>query len=94
MDILKKNESKYLVFYSTGENKEVLEKHAERWDEIENKIKTINGSKKGKYGKGFMKIIFGADDSLSLNKSLKLRMLTIIVRSVFEEDKNFIHKFI
>ena len=41
-----------------------------------------------------MKIIFGADDNLSLNKSLKLRMLTIIVRSVFEEDKNFIHKFI
>ena len=41
-----------------------------------------------------MKIIFGADDNLSLNKSLKLRMLTIIVRSVFEEDETFAHKFI
>ena len=94
MDILKKIESKYLVFDSTGENKEVLEKYAERWNEIENKIKTINGSKKSEYRKDFMKIIFGADDNLPLNKSLKLRMLTIIVRSVFEEDETFVHKFI
>ena len=90
----KENGSKYSIFDSTGENKEVLEKYAERWKEIENKIKTINGSKKSEYRKDFMKIIFGADDNLSLNKSLKLRMLTIIVRSVFEEDETFAHKFI
>ena len=27
-----------------------------------------------------------SDDNLSLNKMLKLHMLTVIVRSVFEED--------
>ena len=32
-----------------------------------------------------MKIKFNSDDNLSLNKPLKLHMLTIIVRSVFEE---------
>ena len=33
-----------------------------------------------------MKIKFDTDDNLILNKFLKLRILTIIFRSVFEED--------
>ena len=33
-----------------------------------------------------MKIKFDTDDNLPLNKLLKLRILTIIFRSVFEED--------
>ena len=36
-----------------------------------------------------MKIKFDTGDNLPLNKPLKLRMLTIIVRSVFEEDDKF-----
>ena len=32
-----------------------------------------------------MKIKFNSDDSLSLNKTLRLLNLTIIVRSVFQE---------
>ena len=36
-----------------------------------------------------MKIKFDTDDNLPLNKQLKLCMLTIIVRSVFEEDGKF-----
>ena len=84
--IEEKNESKYLVFDSTDENKEVLEKYTELWDGIKNEIETINGGKKGEYGKDFMKIKFDTDDNLPLNKPLKLPMLTVIVRSVFEED--------
>ena len=45
--------------------------------------------KKGDYGKDFMKIKFDIDDDLPLNKLLKLHMLTIVVRSVFEEDGKF-----
>ena len=33
-----------------------------------------------------MKIKFNSDDNLPLNKMLKLHMLTVTVRSVFEED--------
>ena len=84
--IEEKNGSKYLVFDSTDETKKVLKKYTELWDGIKNEIKTINGSKKGKYGEDFKKIKFNTDDTLPLNKPLKLRMLTIIVRSVFEED--------
>ena len=36
-----------------------------------------------------MKIKFNSDDDLSLNKILKLRNSTIIVRSVFEEDGKY-----
>ena len=36
-----------------------------------------------------MKIKFDSDDSLLLNKTLKLRNTTIIVRSVFEENGKY-----
>ena len=56
----------------------------EFWD----KIKAINGDECD-YGKDYMKIKFNSDDDFPLNKPLKLHMLTIIVRSVFEEDSKF-----
>ena len=43
--------------------------------------------KKGECGKDFMKIKFNSDDNLSLNKLLKLHLLTIIVRCIFEDYK-------
>ena len=68
----------------TDESKEVLQKYTELWDGIKNKIETINGSKEGEYGNDFMKIKFDTDDNLPLNTPLKLRMLTIIIRSAYE----------
>ena len=47
-------------------------------------IEKIN-DKPGEYEKYYMKIKFSSDDNLSLNKKLKLNVLAIIVRSVFEE---------
>ena len=87
--IKENNGNKYLVFESTDENKEVLKKYTELWNGIKNEIETINGGKKGEYGKGFMKIKFNTDDNLPLNKPLKLHLLTIIVRYIFEEDGKF-----
>ena len=87
--IEEKNKSKYLVFDSTNENKEALEKYTELSDGIKNEIETINGGEKGEYGKDFMKIKFNTDDNLPLNKPLKLHLLTIIVRCIFEEDSKF-----
>ena len=84
-----KNGKKYLVFDFTDENEEVLKKYTDFWDGIKNKIEKINGSKKGEYGKDFMKIKFNTDDNLPLNKPLKLHLLTIIVRCIFEEDNKF-----
>ena len=75
--------------YSTDGNKEVLKKCTELWDGIKNETETINGGKNGEYGKDFMKIKFNINDNLPLNKPLKLHLLTVIVRSIFEEDSKF-----
>ena len=61
------------------------------WDEIKYHIETINVVKYGEYEKDSMKIKFNSNsnDNFSLNKILKLHNLTIIVRSVFEEDGKY-----
>ena len=58
-------------------------------ESVKNETETINGDKKGEYGKDFIKIKFDTDDHLPLNKQLKLHMLTITVRFVFEENGKF-----
>ena len=68
-----KNGSKYLVFGSTDENKEVLKKYAELWDGI------INEGKKGEYGKDFMEIkIIGILKILVLSMSHVFAMVVMI----------------
>ena len=84
--IEEKNGNKYLIFDSVDENKEVLKKYADVWDGIKNKIKAINGGKENEYGKDYIKIKFDSDDDLALNKPLKFHAMTIIIRSVSEED--------
>ena len=54
--------------------------------ELNKKIKTINGGKENDYGKDYMKNRFDSDDDLPLKKPLKFHVMTIIIRSVFEED--------
>ena len=67
----------------------MLEKYTKLWKEVKYHIQTINTGKSGEYEKDYMKIKFISDDYLPLNKILKLHMLTIIVRSVFEEDGKY-----
>ena len=81
----KKNGNEYLIFDSIDENKELLKKYNDVWGGIKNKIEAV-GSRKYDYEKDFMKIKFNSDDDLPLNKPVKFHMMTIIIRSVFEED--------
>ena len=53
---------------------------------IKNEIKKLNGGKEIDYGKCSKKIKFNSDGDLPLNKSLKFHAMTVIIRSVFEED--------
>ena len=83
----KKNGNKYLIFNdSVDENKELLKKYADVLNGIKNKIKAINDDEENNYEKDYMKIKFNSDDDLPLNKLLKFHIITIIIRSVFEED--------
>ena len=85
--IEEKNGNKYLLFdYCVNENKELLKRYADVWDGIKNKI---SDTKENDYEKDYMKIKFNSDDDLPLNKPLKFHAMTIIIRSVFEEDGKF-----
>ena len=83
--IKEKNENEYLIFDSTDKNKELIKKYQDIWNGIKNKIETISSGEYD-YEKDFMEIKFDSDDNLPLNKPLKFHMMTIIIRSVFEED--------
>ena len=83
--IEEKRVNKYLVFNSTDENKELLKKYNDVFNRIRDKIKEIN-SVECDYEKDYIKIKFNSDDNLPLNKPLKFHLMTITIRSVFEED--------
>ena len=67
-------------------NKELLKKCTDVWDGINSEVKTINGGKENDCEKNYMKIKFNSDDDLPLNKLLNFYLMTITIRSVFEED--------
>ena len=77
--------NKYLVFDSTDQNKELLKIYNDVWNGIKNKIKEVSDSECD-YEKDYTKIKFNSDDNLPLNKPLKFHLMTITIRSVFEED--------
>ena len=82
-----KKGTKYLTVVSAGRIKETLKKYTKLWDEIKYLIKTLNGGKSAEYGKDFMKNNFNFD--LPFNKPLKFHAMTIIIRSVFEENGKY-----
>ena len=85
----KNNGNKNLVLDDVDENKEVLRKYEEVWEGIKKEIEIINRGDKIEYGKNFLKIRFESNDDLPLNKPIKLRLLPIIITSVFSEGSKF-----
>ena len=77
--------NKCLVFESTDENKELLKKYNDVFNGIRDKIKQIN-SDECDYEKDYIKIKSNSDYDLPLKKALKFHLMTITIRSVFEED--------
>ena len=88
--IEEKSIDKYLVFDSSGENKELLKNYNDVFNGIRDKIGEINN--KCDYEKDYMK--FNSDDDLPLNKSLKFRLMTITIRHVFEDGKLYPQVFL
>ena len=83
-----------MELHSADENKELLKKYNDVFNGIRNKIKKISGDECD-YEKDYMKIKFNSDDDLPLNKSLKFRLMTITIKSVFEEDgKLYLYVFL
>ena len=83
--IEEKGVNKYLVFDSTDKNKELLKKYNDVFNGIKDKIKEAS-SDECDYEKDYKKIKFNSDDDIPLNKPLNFHLMTITIRSVFEED--------
>ena len=72
----------------------MLKKYNDVWGRIKDKIEEVSSGEYD-YEKDYMKIKFNSDDDLPLNKPLKFRNMTIIVRSDFEENgKLYPHVFL
>ena len=56
---------------------------------LKKKLKRLIVAKKLNMGKIFLKNRFESNDDLSLNKPIKLRLLTKFIRSVFSKDGKF-----
>ena len=67
-----------MVFNSADENKELLKKYNDVFNEIRNKIKKIS-SDESDYKADNMKIKFNSDDELPLKKQLKFHNMTITI---------------
>ena len=52
-------------------------------------IKTTDGEKEIDYGQNLMKIKIDTDDELPLNKLINFQTITVIIKSVFEEDGKY-----
>ena len=84
-----KSGDKYLVLDDVNQNKEVFKKLKTFGKVLKKEIEMINSDEKIEYGKDFKKIRFESNDDSPLNKPMRLRLLTIIIRSVFSEDGKF-----
>ena len=82
--IEEKGVNKYLVFDSIDENKELIKKYNDVFNGIRDKFKEKNNV--CDYEKNYIKIKLNSDDDLPLKKPLKFHLMTITIRSVFEED--------
>ena len=65
--------------------KRATKKYNDAFNGIRDKIKEITGGEYD-YEKDYMKIKFNSGDDLPLNKQLKFCLMTISIRSVFDQD--------
>ena len=69
-------------------NEEVLTKYTDLWNKIKEMLEETDG-KPCDFKRGVIKNNFDSVDDLPLNKTLKLYSITIMFRSVFEEDDKY-----
>ena len=73
------------TYKNENENKKLLEKYDDFFNEIIGKIKNIDDDWL-EYSKGYMKFRFSSDDKLRLDNPLNFYNMTVTIRCVFSED--------
>ena len=86
------NQNKHLRLVPTNESKAKNKKYQEVWIETSYLIRSITKNPND-YDEKYMKIKFNSHNEVSLNKTIEIRTMKIVVRVVFKEIINIIHKF-
>ena len=82
------HKNKNLTLVPTNESKEKIKKYEELWSKIRVLIKSITKNSDN-YDEKYMKIKFNSNDELSLNKTIEIPSMIIVVRAVFYENKKY-----
>ena len=69
----------------TNGSKEKIKKYEEQWSKIKNLIGWITKKSDG-YDEKYMKIKFDTNDELPLNETIKIPIITIAIRAVFNDN--------
>ena len=76
------------MLFATNKRKEVIKKYEELWNKIRDLIGSITRNSDD-YDEKYVKIKFNSDDKLPLNKTIKIRSMIIVVRTVFHEINKY-----
>ena len=88
------DESKYLNLVFCTEYEDVMHlKYIEIWEEIKNSINKLAHSKYNDFNKDCKVIRFDSDDVLPLDKTVEIKSLTLVIRSVLERDGGYYPQF-
>ena len=86
------NGNKYLTLVPTNKSKEKNKKYEELWGKIRDSIRSIIKNADD-YEEKYMKIKFNSDDKLSLNTTIEIRSMIIVVRVIFLENNKYYPRF-
>ena len=81
------NKSKNLTLVLTNESKEKIKKYEELWSKISNSIRSVTKNSDD-YDEKYMKIKFDLKIK-SLNKTIEIPSMIIVVRAVFHENNKY-----
>ena len=81
-----------MTLVPTNESKEIITKYEELLNKIRDLFRSIT-KKSDDYVESYMKIKFNSDDELSLNKTMEIHSMIIIVRAVFYENNKYYPQF-
>ena len=82
------DKSKYLMLVPINESKEKFKKDEEFWSKIRDLIRSI-AKNLDDYDERYLRIKFTSDDESSLNKTIEIPSITIIIKVVFHENNKY-----
>ena len=82
------NMNKYLPLIPTNESKVIIIKYEELWSNIRYLIRSITKNSDD-YDEKYIRIKSNSDDELSLNKTIEIPGMIIVVRTVFHENNKY-----